>query len=292
MVWRFKISIKIVFTFMCLICPMMVLAHIKNESSQYPDIEFSDSKFEIVLLVGAGIIPETPVFEPDLELSKVDLAAWAALASGLAEGGETPDMKKLSEAAVSAGLLDNLDGNASYQDINQVLFNGVLTPDNSDTFPSKSEAASFIASNLTADINGETLLDRRGMRVGPVGVVTEVESRLNPNGGSSYYITIANETFPLYTHGRVANGPTDLIQWKGRNVRRSFLKQLGEFTLWIYLEAEPIQAVSESTTAISAIADESTGTEPQVATNHTLLYSLVAAVLVLGGILFFRSKRS
>jgi hypothetical protein len=275
-----------------LICPMMVLAHIKNESSQYPDIEFSDSKFEIVLLVGAGIIPETPVFEPDLELSKVDLAAWAALASGLAEGGETPDMKKLSEAAVSAGLLDNLDGNASYQDINQVLFNGVLTPDNSDTFPSKSEAASFIASNLTADINGETLLDRRGMRVGPVGVVTEVESRLNPNGGSSYYITIANETFPLYTHGRVANGPTDLIQWKGRNVRRSFLKQLGEFTLWIYLEAEPIQAVSESTTAISAIADESTGTEPQVATNHTLLYSLVAAVLVLGGILFFRSKRS
>ncbi|NNE38572.1 MAG: hypothetical protein HKN08_09745 [Gammaproteobacteria bacterium] len=272
--------------------PLTAAAHIKNESSQFPDIEFSDSKFEIVLLVGAGIIPETPVFEPDLELSKTDLAAWAALASGLAEGGETPDMKKLSEAALSAGLLEDLDGNANYRDINHVLFDDVLTLENADTIPSKAEAASFVAGNLTVDINGETLLDRRGMMTGPVGEVTEVESRLNPNGGSSYYISIANETFPLYTHGRVANGPTDLIQWKGRNIRRSFLKQLGDFTLWGYLEAEPIQAVSASGTTLTAVADEPNGTEPQVVTNHTLLYSLLAAVLVLGVILFFRSKRS
>jgi len=292
MVWRFKNSIKKLFILMCLIYPLTAVAHIKNESSQFPDIEFSDSKFEIVLLVGAGIIPETPVFEPDLELSKTDLAAWAALASGLAEGGETPDMKKLSEAALSAGLLENLQGNASYEDINLVLFDGILTPENPDAFPSKAEAASFIASNLSVDINGETLLDKREMRVGPTGEVTQVESRLNPNGGSSYYITIANETFPLYTHGRVANGPTDLIQWNGRNVRRSFLKELGDFTLWVYLEAEPLQAVSASGTTIPAVADESAGTEPQVATNQSLLYSLVAAVLVLGAILFFRSKRS
>ena len=58
-----------------------ISAHIKNEGSQFPDIEFSDSQFEIVLLVGAGILPETPVFEPDLALTRTDLAAWAALAA-------------------------------------------------------------------------------------------------------------------------------------------------------------------------------------------------------------------
>ncbi|NNE37013.1 MAG: hypothetical protein HKN08_01810, partial [Gammaproteobacteria bacterium] len=276
-----KIYFKKYIAVLFLILTSNTIAHIKNESSQFPDIEFSDSKFEIVLLVGAGVIPETPVFEPDLVLSKMDLAAWAALASGLAEGGETPDMKKLSDAAVNEGIIESIDGNATFQDINNLLFNGLLSPQQPESIPSKGEAASFIANNLTTDINGETLLDRRGMRVGPVGEISEVESRQNPDGGSSYYITIAGETYPLYTHGRVANGPTDLIQWKGRSVRRSFLKQLGDFTLWIYLEAEPVQAGSASGRVASAVSDESTSTQNQIATNHTLLYSLVAGVLVL-----------
>jgi len=292
MVFGFKNLLRDIIPIIILLFSCSTVAHIKNESSQFPDIEFSDSKFEIVLLVGAGIIPETPVFEPDLELSKSELAAWAVLASGLAEGGETPDMKKLSELALSEELLEDIEGSATYQDINNILFNGQLTPENTDAVPSKEDAANFIANNLTSDINGETLLDRRGMRVGPTGEISEVESRLNPDGGSSYYITVANETFPLYTHGRVANGPTDLIQWSGRIVRRSFLKQLGDFALWIYLEAEPVQAVTATGATASAVLENSNGSQAQVASNHTLLYSLIAAVLVLGVILFFRSKRS
>ncbi len=35
----------------------IAVAHIKNEASQFPDIEFSYARFDIVLLVGAGIIP-------------------------------------------------------------------------------------------------------------------------------------------------------------------------------------------------------------------------------------------
>jgi hypothetical protein len=68
------------------------LAHIKNEATQFPDIEFSDARFDIVVLVGAGIIPETPVFEPDKRLSRLELATWVALAEGLLPGGETPDI--------------------------------------------------------------------------------------------------------------------------------------------------------------------------------------------------------
>ena len=292
MLYGLKIKLAGMVSILLLVFSLAAGAHIKNESSQFPDIEFSDTRFEIVLLVGAGIIPETPVFEPDLELSRTELAAWAALASGIAEGGETPDMKKLSEAAVNAGLIEGVQGNATYADINNVLFNGVLTLDNPDAVPSKGEAAGFLANNLNVDINGETLLGRRDMMSGPSGQVTAVESRLNPDGGSSYYITVAGETYPLYSHGRVANGPTDLIQWKERNIRRSFLKQLGDLTLWIYLEAEPLKAVTATGTTSAVVANEATGAEAQVATNHTLLYGLIAAVLVLGGILFFRSKRS
>ncbi len=65
-------------------------AHIKNEASQFPDIEFSDARFDIVVLVGAGIIPETPVFEPDAPFSRFDLATWAALAENLGVGGKPP----------------------------------------------------------------------------------------------------------------------------------------------------------------------------------------------------------
>jgi hypothetical protein len=114
---------------------------------------------------------------------------------------------------------------------------------------------------------------------------------MNPNGGSSYYISLAGQTYPLYTHGRVANGPTDLIQWQGRNVTRSFLRDFGEMTLWIYLEAEPVQI---NTTALdtSISMDESAGEEIEIQTNDTLLYGLIIAVLALGVVLFFRSKRS
>jgi hypothetical protein len=280
------------FTVILVLFSINVLAHIKNESSQFPDIEFSDSQFEIVLLVGAGIIPETPVFEPDLPLSRTELGAWAALASGLAEGGETPDLKKLSAAAVENGLLDSLIGDATYSDINSVLFQGVLTPESADSVPDKGEAASFIASNLTTGVNGETLLDKRSMRVGPSGEVTAVESRMNPDGGSSYYLTVAGETYPLYSHGRVANGPTDLIQWQGRTVRRSFLKDLGDFTLWIYLEAEPVQVVASTNARLSSTGNDSVESGVEIATNHNLLYGLIAAVLFLGVFLFFRSKRS
>jgi hypothetical protein len=234
-----------------------VRAHIKNESSQFPDIEFSDSQFEIVLLVGAGILPETPVFEPDLSLSR-----------------------------------DSLDGDATYIDINNLLFQGQLIPEMPEAVPTKGEAAQFIAMNLTIGVDGKTLLDKKGMRVGPVGEVTAIESRMNPDGGSSYYITVAGETYPLYSHGRVANGPTDLIQWKNRIIKRSFLKDLGDFTLWVYLEAEPIQSVVTSVNAASNTMNNTAESDVEIATNHNLLYGLTAAVLLLGFILFFKSKRS
>ena len=88
----------------CCLFISTAFAHIKNEASQFPDIEFSEARFDIVVLVGAGIVPETPVFEPDKPLSKRELATWVVLAAGLGSGGETPDPQALAAAALDAEI--------------------------------------------------------------------------------------------------------------------------------------------------------------------------------------------
>ena len=263
-------------------------AHIKNDASQFPDIEFSDSRFDIVILVGAGIIPETPVFEPDASLSRADLAVWAALYNNLGEGGETPDTEALSKAALENGIIPTLDGPASYTDINNIFFQGHLVLDQPDAGLTKAEAASFIGGHF-ATTEGVALLEKRGLEPGPTGQISQVESRTNPDGGSSYFITVGGTTMPMYSHGRVANGPTDLVQWQGRTIRKSFVRKQAELTLWMYLEAEPVQAVVVD--AASQAAQDAANTEPVIQTNRNLLYGLIVGVLLLGVILFFKRKR-
>lgn len=263
-------------------------AHIKSDASQFPDIEYSDARFDIVLLVGAGIIPETPVFEPDRPFSRANLAAWAALAEGLGRGGETPDTRTLAARAVEQGLIDSLEGDASYQAINDVFFNGQVTVKQPGAVPTKAEAASFLAAHLDTKVGGESLLEKRDLVSGPTGEVVKVESGTSPDGDTGYSITIGGETHMMSEHGRVANGPTDLILWKGRKVRRSFLHREDDEVRWAYLEAEPVQAAANAgETAGAAEQDKPRPLE----NNRGLLYSLVAAVVVLGLLLFFRRKR-
>ncbi len=158
---------------LCLYVSGYALAHIKNEASQFPDIEFSDSRFDIVVLVGAGIIPETPVFEPDKLLSKRELAVWTALAADLGAGGETPDSAALADSALNHGLVDTLDGDATLADLNKAIFEGALAVENAGNVPSKAEAATIIAEQLHRDA-GMVLLNRKGLRVGSAGVVSAV----------------------------------------------------------------------------------------------------------------------
>jgi hypothetical protein len=260
-------------------------AHIKNEASQFPDIEFSESRFDIVVLVGAGIIPETPVFEPDKAFSRKDLATWAALSANLGTGGETPDIEALAQAALNDGLVDSLDGEATYADINRLFFAGQLAIEDAQRTPSKAEAASFIAAQLHTDA-GLALLTKRGLSTGNTGEVSSVESR-SGHHGSAYFISIGDRTLEMYSHGRVANGPTDLLQWQGRMVSRSFLRGEGESMMWAYLEAQPI--VEEVIEEPVIVEEPAAITPPPKQRN--LLYGLLVAVVVLGLILFVRRRR-
>jgi len=267
------------------------IAHIKNEASQFPDIEFSKSRFDIVVLVGAGIIPETPVFEPDVPFSRLDLAVWTALYNNLGAGGETPDTEALAKAALEQGLVGSLVGEATFKEINDLFFQGQLVLDQAEAVPTRAEAASYIASALTTEA-GVSLLQKRGLETGPAGTISQVELRSggNEHGDSSYFITIATQTLPMYAHGRVANGPIDLAQWQGRVVRRSYIRSEDGQSFWTYLEAEPTQAGGLDIGGQTETAEQDT--QFAVQANHNLLYGLIAAVLVLGLFLFFRRKRT
>lgn len=269
-------------------------AHIKNEATQFPDIEFSESRFDIVVLVGAGIIPETPVFEPDKTLSNADLATWAALAEGLLRGGETPDVDALAAAALSNSIVDSLDGEATLGQVNQVFFSGNLDVDDPLRTLSKAEAATLIAGALNTEA-GKPLLAKRGLKSGATGEVTSVVIT-EGHHGNAYVMTIGGTARAMDEHGRVANGPTDLLQWEGRIIRRSFERGNGDKARWLYLEAEPRQL---ATAATSEAAPPVLGEAPVINTepaapesNRTLFYLLFGAAVILALALFFNRRRN
>jgi hypothetical protein len=111
-----------------------VVAHTDNETTLFPDIKTTEARFDVILLVSIGIIPATENYHPEDRLSNLDLAAWGALATGLAQAGEKPMIKSLADVALANDLIDTLDGDASYADINKVLFKGLLSPDSGDVF--------------------------------------------------------------------------------------------------------------------------------------------------------------
>lgn len=283
-------------------------AHIKNEASQFPDIEYSDARFDIVMLVGAGVIPETPVFEPDKWLSRRELATWVALARGLKPGGETPDTDDLAQAAIDAGLVGSLEGDATFSELNDAFLGGEAEVADAEATPTKAEAAGFIAAHLDTEA-GLALLERRNLSHGDTGTVGRVETQKGHHG-SVYLMTVGDTTQPMAEHGRVANGPTDLLQWEGRTVRRSFVRVSGDSAVWVYLEAEPPRAATARPAAAAGAADTAAGgtaaAPPGVASpdageaiadaaepvDRRMLFALVAAVVVLGFILFFRRRRT
>lgn len=219
---------------------LSVFAHIQTDSSSFPDIKSSEARFDITVLVGAGVIPETSVFEPKRKFSRSDLAAWSALSASLLEKFEgKPDVNALAKAALDKGLVKSLEGDATYADINVVFFQGKNPPAQPEAVPTRAEAASYIVTGLVTPVAG-SLLEKSGQHAGPTGVVAKVEARANADGGESVFITIGEQTLPMYTHGRVGNGPSELAKWSGRTVRRSFIRTQGEFSTWAYLESETV----------------------------------------------------
>jgi hypothetical protein len=264
------------------------LAHVKNEETQFPDIEFSDARFDVVLLAAAGIIPETPVFEPDRPLSRRDVASWVALAQGLGKGGETPDTDALAKAALTAGAVASLDGDATFGELAASFFPGQAAPERERETPTKAQAAKFVASRLVTATGSNTLLDRLRIAEGPAGVVAAVASQ-GAGHGAVYVVTIGETKTPAYAHIRVANGPADLLVWEGRTIKRSLSREIDGQMRLIYLEAEP-QSAAANTAVLQEVP--AAAAEERNSATGPLLYGLLGAVAVLGVLLFARRRRA
>lgn len=268
------------------VCPGISLGHIKNEATQFPDIEYSPARFDIVALVGLGIIPETPVFEPDSKLSKSDLAVWGALLQGLSQGGETPNVATLASLALEEGLIETLEGEATVAELDK-LFPGTKAEAMEETQSiTKAEAASRIAAGMGTD-EGQYLLDDRGLRLGPTGEITSVDTQQGHHGGHSYLVTIDGQVLALDEHGRVANGPTDVLQWVGRKVQRSIIRGSADRERVIYLEAEKpaiVPAQDAQVTSVDVV-------DPAQENDRKILYILILLVVVMGVVLFFNRRK-
>ena len=281
-------------------------AHILNEKSLFPDIEAVEARFDIVMLAAAGVIPQTAVFEPEGELTRRDLAAWAALTQGLGKGGENPDVDALAEAALQAGLVSSLEGSATYEEINQALFNGALTIDPRQQSLTRAEAASFIAGHLQSS-DGAALMEKLGVEAGPTGPVQSVTAEEGSHHGT-YVFRIGETELPMDSHGRVANGPTDLLQWEGLHVNRSLIRDVEGERMLVFLQAgesdneaeanESDEQAAEEEPSLEGLLPDSSGqtedaeNDPGAGSPPYLLYGLGALAVILAVLLFSRRRGS
>lgn len=286
-IWCCGTVLVLMWSVLVLIGTSGALAHIKNDETQFPDIDFSKARFDIVLLAAAGVIPETPVFEPDRPLQRRDLAVWLALGKGAAEGGENPDVDGLAKAALKAGLIESLDGAASFGDIDRLFFNGAIASGQPASTPTRAEAASYLARHLGVSTDGMSLLQRRGLSGGPTGIVTRVTSNPGDDGDMVYVVAVGDVARPFYAHGRVARGPADLLAWEGRTVSHSLMRTIDGRDMWTYLEAQPF-----ITSAAASSQEPPRKGDSAASGRGYLLYGLVAAIVLLGAGLFFRGKRA
>ena len=199
----------------------------------------------------------------------------------------------LAAAALERGIVNSLAGDASVADLNRLFFDGNLGIEAGERTPTKAEAASFIATALGSEV-GKALLERRNLAAGVSGDVTEVALEQGHHG-NVYVLTIGGIKLQMDEHGRVANGPTDLLQWEGRSVRRSFIRGSGDHAQWMYLEAEPRRAApaDAAPAATGTVTSELVAAAvEEPAADRSVFYWLVAVAVILGAVLFIQRRRS
>lgn len=231
--WRILCLVMALAGFIVSFTSASVLAHVQNEKNLYSDIEYSEATQEIVLLHGIGVISMeggANVYKPFELLTKSDLAFWAGSFHGL--GGEDASVSSIREAALREGLIDTLEGLATYADVNQAYFAGkVESEEQEDETLTREEFALYMATFFTTEIDGMTLFDMAEYTEGPTGIVTDVEKFEVTEGGNTFdvfRIHIDGEWVQVSNHPKILNGPVDLSLWKDKAVVASW-----------YAKAEP-----------------------------------------------------
>jgi hypothetical protein len=206
-----------------------VLAHVTNEKSLYDDIQYSKAIEQIVYLSGLNVIPYesgAALYKPTSLLSKKDLAFWAASFAGI--GTANAKREDLEQEAVKKGMVHNLDGNATYADVNQAYFNGKAPVQHPDQTLTREDFALFMGQFFNQKVDGKTLYEMAHFEQGPTGVIEKVASNQMRDGKSGqienqFILTIQGKDYQVADHPKVMYGPTDLSGWNGKKIADSRL---------------------------------------------------------------------
>lgn len=204
-----------------------VYAHVTNEKTIYDDIEFSEAKEEIVYLRGLNAIAHergAHLFKPQDKLTKAELAFWAATFNKL--GGHDTKTEDLQKAALENGLIDALEGNATYADVNNAYFVRKAPVEKPVSELTKEEFALFMGQFLKVKVDGQTLFDMAGYDPGPSGIVEKVSFEMEGEGENAYKVfsyTIDGKEYQVSSHPKILYGPVDLSAWEGKKIGESWL---------------------------------------------------------------------
>ena len=289
-------------------------AHIVHPGNAFSDIGLSAYKDEIVYASRLGLIAgeeSGDVFRPGEPLRRADLAHWAAAFNGLAEAD---DAEAAGQAALTGGLVDTLEGNATYGDINRAVFRGRLTLENGGTYPADREAtreqyAAFVVAFASTQVDGKRLEERAGLAAGPAGIV---KAESDPDAAFGYKLTIGGRAWTLSPHPRIVHAPGDPALWDGLQLAASWISDDGEGAGLELLDFrddsnDAIGAVSDAAgTASSASADDASAAhahhhemppeQPQSDNASALRWTIaLAAGLAVAGVVFairsFRKRK-
>ncbi|MDQ6600598.1 hypothetical protein E2K98_28045 [Bacillus salipaludis] len=199
------------------------LAHITNEKNIYDDIQFSKVQEQIVILrtIGALAAPEgVNLFKPQEKLTRAELAYYIATFDHLAD--DTAKEEVFEKAALQKKRIISLDGNATYQDVDQAFFGGKAPDSHKSSELTHEDYVRYLSRFLTEKVDGKTLYDLAGAANGPTGTISDVKI-IKEGTEDQYVITIEGMNYKINPHGKVLYGPVDLQSWGGKKVDHSIL---------------------------------------------------------------------
>lgn len=277
---------------MLMLRPPAASAHIVYAGNAFADIGLSEYREEIVYASRLGLIASEEggdVFRPADPLLRADLAQWAAAFYGLAAAD---DPEGAGKAALDAGLVASLEGQATYGDIDRAVFRGGLTLEDgaypADRAVTREQYAAFVVKFAATQVEGKRLEEHAGLAAGPAGVV---QVRTNADAAYGYEFLIDGKVWTLGGHPRIVHAPGDPALWDGRELAASWIAagaadaalELLDFKDTVTSAADDALASAAASTSASAhvhvhpSASEQTGTGG--ASWHWWLYVLAAAVL-------------
>lgn len=190
-------------------------AHIINRDNLYSDLSLTIAADDIVLLAALHVIQsDYGAFEPTKPLTMKQLAEWVAGYYSLAD----------AQAAVDAGFVASLDGDATYEAVNAAYFNSALQlTDTQQGTLTREQFATFVAAYVNTPVNGQTMIEAANFMEGPTGVIEAVTVE---NGAN--VLTISGTPYMLGHHPSAIAASADPAVWIGETVAESYIGPNGE----------------------------------------------------------------